>query len=141
MVIQRAKYDLRDTFVKHTILMSQQDKKYWEYLQWEYINKRAALSSITPYLRELGIERTDPVISVPDNSPVITLYLMDQKGISEYGLFDSDGNDRLGKYYNAGFKYLIVNDAGYLKKPFLEGYIDNKIGEYKNIQIFKLSPP
>jgi len=141
MVIQRLRYDTNDTFVKHTILLDDQQKKYWKYIQDKYKNRFEALETITPYLRELGIKRTDHVISVPDGSPNITLYMMDQKGCSEFGLFDKKGNDRIEEFYKAGTRYLIVNDPAYLNNSFLNRYTDNKIGEYKNVQIFKLHIP
>lgn len=141
MVIQRVKYDTEDTFVRHTILLDDKIKGYWKYKEFVYNSKLEALTTITPYLRELGIKRTDIVISVPDISPNVTLYMMDQKGCSEYGLFDADGSDRMGNYIKTGTRYLIVNDPAYLNKPFLSKYIDEKIGEYKNVQIFTLSLP
>ena len=67
--------------------------------------------------------------------------MMDQKGRSEYGLFDRDGNDRIEEIINTGARYLIVNDPAYLNNSFLDRYTDNKIGEYKNVQIFKLFIP
>jgi len=141
MVLQRAKYDMGDTFVKHTVLLDDHQKSFLRSLHNEYRERYEALSTITPYLRELGIERKDHVISVPDESPNITLYLMDQKGCTEYGLFNPDGSDRIGDYFETGTRYLIVNDPGYLNKEFLRPYIDNKIGQYKNVNIFKLTLP
>jgi len=108
MVLQRAKYDMGDTFVKHTILLDDHQKSFWRSLHNEYRERYEALSTIKPYLRELGIERKDHVISVPDKSPNITLYLMDQKGCTEYGLFNPDGSDRIGDYFETGTRYLIV---------------------------------
>jgi hypothetical protein len=141
MVMQRVRYDLGDTFVKHTILLDDQQKSFWRGMHVEYKNRYEALETITPYLRELGIKRTDYVISVPDRTPNVSLYMMDQKGCSEYGLFDKEGNDRIGEYINTGTRYLIVNEPGYLNKPFLGKYIDKKIGEYKGVQIFTLLVP
>lgn len=141
MVIQRMKYDLGDTFVKHTIILDDNDKEFWKYNQDEYETRYKALSSITPYLRELGIKRTDRVISLPDQSPNITLYLMDQKGRSGYGLFNPDGTDRIDQLIESGIEYLIINDPGFLNTGYIQPYINNKIGEYQNVQIFKLSAP
>jgi hypothetical protein len=141
MVMQRARYDLMDPFVIHTILLPEQEKGYWRDMHYHHKIRYEPLASITPYLRELGIRRTDHVISVPDPSPNISLYLMDQKGCSEYGLFNEDGNDRIAKYIETGTRYLIVSDPAYLNKPFLTKYIDQKIGEYKHVQIFTIALP
>ena len=139
MVIQRVKYDVNDTFVRHTITLEDNTKKFWKFSQNEYNNRYKALSSITPYLRKLGISRTDHVISIPDQSPNITLYLMDQKGCTEYGLFEPDGKDRIKKFIEAGTKYLIINDPEYLKMDYIKPFINKRIGEYKNVQIFDLT--
>jgi len=138
MVIQRVKYDVKDTFVKHTIILDDDTKRLWKYDQEKYDKRYKALRSITPYLRELGIKRTDHVISIPDSSPNITLYMMDQKGCTEFGLYRPDVKDRIEQFIESGTKYLIINDPGYLKKDFLQPYIMNKIGEYKNVLIFAL---
>jgi hypothetical protein len=141
MVIQRTKYDLGDTFVKHTIIMDDKTKNFYRNQHEKYERTLNALTSITPYLRELGIQRTDPVLSLPDGSPNITLYMMDQKGRSEYGLKRPDGTHRIDEFIESGMQYLIINDPGYLNNEFIKPYITNKIGEYENIQIFRLSTP
>jgi hypothetical protein len=71
MIIQRMKYELHETFVKHPIIVDEHTKSCWRYHHYP----------ITPYLREPGIQRTDPVLCLPDGSPNITLYMIDQ-GIS-----------------------------------------------------------
>jgi len=139
MVIQRAKYDFKDTFVKHTIVLNDYTKKNLRSIHDEYDNRYKALSSITPYLRKIGIERTDHVISIPDQSPNITLYMMDQRGCTEYDLFGPDGGDRIKQFIKSGTKYLIIIDPEFLKKDYIQPFITNKIGEYKNVQIFELS--
>ena len=141
MVIQRMKYDLNDTFVKHTIIVDENTKRYWRFNHDQYERTLKALTSINPYLRELGIQRTDPVLSLPDPSPNITLYMMDQKGRSGYGLFKPDGSHKIDEFIEAGIQYLIINDPGYLNNEFIKPYITDKIGEYNNVQIFKLSAP
>lgn len=139
MVIQRVKYDAKDTFVKHTIILDENTRKLWQYILEENDRRYKALSSITPYLRELGIKRTDHVISIPDQSPNITLYMMDQKGCTEFGLFEPDGKDRIMQFIKSGTRYLIINDPIFLNPGYIQPFITNKIGEYKNVQIFELS--
>lgn len=141
MVIQRMKYDLRDTFVKHSIILDQNTKGFYNYVHKEYENNLKALTSISPYLRELGIQRTDPVLSLPDPSPNITLYMMDQKGRSGYGLNRPDGTYRMDECIESGIRYMIINDPAFLSNDFIKPYIHTKIGEYENVQIFKLASP
>jgi len=62
---------------------------------------------------------------------------MNQKGCTEYGLFGPDG-DRIQQFIKSGTKYLIINDPGFLNTDYIQPFITNKIGEYKNVQIFEL---
>jgi hypothetical protein len=97
-----------------------------------------ALETITPYLRSLGIERTDKVISIPDISFNITLYLMDQKGWTDYGDVNLNRSEKIAKKIKSGAEYLIINDSTIYKKDNIQPYIKNKIGSYKNIDIYDL---
>ncbi|MCX6233160.1 MAG: hypothetical protein NT175_00330 [Bacteroidetes bacterium] len=103
--------------------------------------------SITPYLRQMGISSNDTIISIPDNSHV-SLYLMNQKGWTEY----TDERFNRGKriHYNQdsigiqssidkGAKYLIINGVKELyTKPYVQSYCSNLIGHYNNVLIFNL---
>ena len=97
-----------------------------------------ALETITPYLRSLGIERTDKVISIPDISFNITLYLMDQKGWTDYGDINLNRSEKIAKKIKLGAEYLIINDSTIYKEDNIQPYIKNKIGSYKNIDIYDL---
>lgn len=105
------------------------------------------LYSIEPYLRSLGIQHDDRVISIPDYSHV-SLYAMNQKGWTEY--VDAQFNRGEKKYYNHdsagiaesienGAKYLIINGIKELYiKPYLQAFSRNLVGEYGNVLIFDL---
>lgn len=103
--------------------------------------------AITPYLRQIGINTNDTVISIPDKSNA-TLYLMNQKGWTEY----TDARFNRGKFikYNQdssdiqqsierGARYLIVNGIEeLLKKPYLLPFTNHLKSVYKNVLIFDL---
>lgn len=103
--------------------------------------------TITPYLRLLGISSDDKVISIPDPGHS-TLYLMNQKGWTEY--IDSRLNRGVPIYYNRdsagiqlsvnkGAKYLILNNIEELfRKPYLQSFCTHLIGRYNNVLIFQL---
>ncbi len=141
MVIQRMRYDLRDTFVKHTIIVDEQEKAYWRYIQGEYERRYRPLESITPYLRELGIQRTDLVLCLSDPTPNESLYMMDQKGRTGFGFFDRDGTNHMDQFMRSGMQYLIITDPGLLNSDYIQPYLEDKIGEYKNVLIFRLKSP
>ena len=138
MVIQRAKYDYRDTFVKHNILINEEDRKFYKYVIDDYQRRFEAFETITPYLRELGLTRDDRVISIPDGSPNISLYMMDQKGVSGFGAGHLKASDRTIHYMELGFEYMIINDPWVLNKEYLKPFLDHKIGEYRNVTIYNL---
>lgn len=93
--------------------------------------------TIKPYIRSLGIEKTDTVISIPDGTNCYTLYLMNQKGYNE-----NNGRDRdslgIAESIRLGAKYLFINNDEYLKKDYVKPFLKNKIGQYGNVTIYKL---
>ncbi|MFH0866703.1 MAG: glycosyltransferase family 39 protein [Bacteroidota bacterium] len=135
----RIKYNPTDTLVKKSFIIDQKHLDLWNWIHWNYSNTFEACETVTPYLRSLGIQRSDKVISIPDQSTNITLYLMDQKGFTDFGYGGLDGEDRIKKFISLGAKYLIINDRSLLDKDYLKPYLEKKIGEYKNILIYNLS--
>ena len=139
-MMNRLKYDVNDPMLKYEIALSKAEKELYAYKQYKYRNTTEALESITPYLRSLGINREDLVISIPDNSINISLVLMDQKGFTDYGYVPTKGKpkERIEEFKSIGAKYLIVNDIDKIEHQEFKPYLQNKIGEYKNVSIFKL---
>ena len=133
----RMKYDKKVFFLTE-IFLSEDEIGYWKWFHWDYDMKSSAYEKVTPYLRSLGIKRTDLVVSVPDQSPNITLSLMDQKGFTSIYSSDENLHDYLPKFIKRGAKYLIVKDLEILKNKRLLKYTKEKIGSFKNIQIYKL---
>lgn len=138
VVIQRVKYDTGDTFVKHTVVLDQTEKGVWIYFENVHNSRYAALDSITPYLRELGIHRTDKVISIPDGSPNITLSLMDQKGFTDFGFNQFRGEERIQRFIELGARYLIINDPSVTGEAYLKPYLHRKIGQFRNVSVYRL---
>jgi hypothetical protein len=94
------------------------------------------MHTITPYLREIGIQPTDKVISLPDGATCYTLYLMNQPGWSGTNFFND--SMQVKKYIALGAKYLVLSEAEPLSRPCLQPFIKNKIGEYGTATIYKL---
>src|SRR5690606_33232957 len=86
-------------------------------------------------LRELGINRKDKVVSVPDLSPNITLYFLNQPGWTE-----AFNNDTYNMHYfvSQGAKYFITSDATYLDNPLYSIYLDSLIGRHEDILVYKI---
>lgn len=125
-------------FIIHNIDFSRRriDQRYGSWMNKTHLEYTKAFETITPYIRSLGIERTDKVISIPDESINISLYLMDQKGWTNFGVtLDSIS---ITQKINAGAKYLFINDSALYDKPFIHPFIKKKIGTYENIDIYDL---
>ncbi|MEO6189721.1 MAG: glycosyltransferase family 39 protein, partial [Saprospiraceae bacterium] len=81
-IITRMKYNVKDLLVNNSFIIDRFDLEYWNWYHWNYDNTLKPLETIKPYLASLGISRDDFVISIPDQSLNISLYLMDVKGFT-----------------------------------------------------------
>ncbi len=101
-----------------------------------YIEDIQPLEKITPYLRSIGIKKDDRVISLSDNSINISLYFMNQKGWTNFGI--SADSARIKEKINLGAKYLIIYNKETYKEQSIQPFIKNKIGVFRNIDIYAL---
>jgi hypothetical protein len=105
-------------------------------LRWISDNRKVnieALEEIQPYLKQIGIKPEDQVISIPDQSFNITLFLLNHRGWTEYG-HDKEHLFSFAK----GAKYLIINDTTLKQEEYLKPHLTQKIGSFKNVEIFKV---
>lgn len=110
------------------------------YAQYAWDQYNGKYDNITPYLRSLGITRDDPVYCTPDISINISLYLMDQKGYTDFFRKDQSFGEKLELFTTAGAKYLILGEEGAIdKEPAAYGL--QKIGEHNGAQIFRIGAP
>ena len=90
--------------------ISEDEKNLAKYFFWDYGNSIKHLEHFEPVLRAAGIKRTDHVLSIPDYSFDISLYLMDQKGYTvarDHLLHDSTVMVR----FMPKVKYVILSDT------------------------------
>jgi hypothetical protein len=93
--------------------------------------------TIRPYLKSIGIKPGDRVISLPDHTNCYTLYLMNQPGnILEE--IKPNTKDLIRTLINKGAKYLVINDTSFLESPELKIFLTQKVGQYNEVQIFKI---
>ena len=78
---------------------------------WNHKQTMGKLPEIQNELRKMGIKRNEIFISVPDNSPNISLYFLDQKGFNVPG--EDFAEDTLWKSRTNFDKaaYLVMNDS------------------------------
>lgn len=137
-VINRMKYSITDSIVKTNFVISKGYTNQWVWFHWNYENHFKAYETITPYLRQIGLKRTDRVLSLSDESINISLYLMDQKGFTAFGYGEMPFDQRMKLYKRNGVEFLIIDTSAYNKQQYLQSYVDVKKGSYKNINIYKL---
>ncbi len=102
-----------------------------------YIKNVKVFEEIIPYIRSLGIKKDDKVLSLSDQSINITLYLMNQKGWTNYGMLAND-SIKIKEKIKLGAKYLFIYDKNTYKGKNIPPFLKNKIGEFKNVDIYKL---
>jgi len=96
-------------------------------------------AEINPKLRKLGITRTDTVISIPDVSFNISLYLMDVKGYTNMGQDNTDSAEIAANIKN-GADYLVIGDTSYHQKAYLNSYLEKKVLSHDNLTVYDLNP-
>lgn len=101
----------------------------------EYKNVSDNTYELEKYIRSIGILRTDKVVSVPDKSSNISLYLMNNPGWTEVY---TKHKFTMKDFLNKGAQYLIIGDSSYLEKPEYTPYLQKQIGVYKNFMIYDL---
>lgn len=101
-----------------------------------YVENIQSFEEIKPYLQSIGIKKNDRVFSLSDNSINISLYFMNQKGWTNYGI--SADSIKIKQKINNGAKYLFLyNEETYMENS-IQPFLKNKIGEFKNIDIYAL---
>lgn len=130
-----------DWFTRITPFISNDEKKLSDWLFFHYRETDQAFETVTPYLRKLGIQRTDKVVSISDPSFNITLYLMDQKGFTLTKDELLNHPEKLEDDLNAGAKYMMVNDTSLARTLLQSGGDLTRLGSYKNVTVLKVSKP
>ncbi|MGB0165942.1 MAG: ArnT family glycosyltransferase [Luteibaculum sp.] len=108
------------------------------YYAWDYTSRFEQVEGLSEYMRDLGFKATDKVISVPDPSPNISLYLLNVKGITNvYGKNKSEDTFRESLEY--GVTHVVVLDSNYLNEfDFIKAYLGEKMGEKNGVSIYPI---
>jgi hypothetical protein len=136
--IVRLRNSSNDNFCQYYPFISNEDKNFSDWFHYNYEATLKPLETITPYLRSLGIKRNDFVVSIPDPSFNISLYLMDQKGFTETEQSLSKQENKLIEYKSKNAKYIIISDINIINLPAFSKIQLKKVGNYKNIVIYKI---
>jgi hypothetical protein len=91
---------------------------------------------IRPFLDSIGISSDDKVLSLSDNSINITLYLMNQKGWTNYGI-ESD-SVKIREKINLGAKYILTTDDATIHDSGVRPFVGEKLGRFRTIEVFEI---
>jgi hypothetical protein len=131
------KYDIGKQWAKNSFILDKEEVKYWEWYHWDYNNTWKELETIEPVFEKAGVKPKDRVVSFPDGSINISLYLMNREGYNDYGHTDSRA-EQVEKAKKWGAKYLVISNIDLLKDESLMPYFENKVGGTEHVSIFKL---
>ncbi len=129
----------QDVLCKYYPFITNEEKNFFDWFHYNYENTLKPLETITPELRRLGIKRDDIVLSFPDPSFNITLYLMDQKGYTATSESLKTDSAFIQNYKNNGVKYLIINDINAFNDLHVNETSYTAVGSYKTITILKVN--
>lgn len=135
----KIRYTSLNVLPKYSIFFQKNALDYWNWWNWHYTGHTEAFETVAPYLRSIGIEPNDKVIVTPDPSPNSMLYLMEQKGFSNFFLNGIPGDQRIKRCLELGAKYLIISETDVYKDESIAPFLEDKIGTFKNIDIYSLS--
>lgn len=111
--------------------------RYRDWMNGWYTKNMVALGELEPLLRAHEVKPDDFVISSPDGSINASLYLMNQRGFTNYGS-DFTNPEIFEDRIEQGAKYLVINDTTLLRNPLIKKYAKNLMLEYKNVRVYDL---
>ena len=106
------------------------------WVNWQvgaYWNRYAEMGAS---LDEMGIAKNDLVISLSDDSFNTTLYLLERKGWTNFSQYST--SEEIKNLINKGAKYLFIADTIKSKKEFLSPFLNERIGDFKDVVVYKL---
>jgi len=94
-----------------------------------------AFFDLEPYLERIGIQYSDIVVCVPDQSPNSAL-----NAINRYGYSEAFNNEtyNINYFQSKGASFLIISDSSYLSNPLYQPFTKKQIGYFKGIFVFDI---
>ena len=93
---------------------------------------------LTDFLKRVGVSEDELVISMPDDSPNNTLYLLRRKGWS-LGREDIPyGTSIEILLKNSSVSYLIISDTSLLYMPDMKPYLTSFQGNFEDLNVYRL---
>ena len=107
------------------------------WVNWDMKENWYRYYNMRDYIRTIGIQPEDRVICLPDQSFNATLYLLNQKGWTNFLKYKE--TSEIDYLIEMGAKYLFIGQPEFLEKEFLAPFLTHPIGEFNGVKIFKLN--
>lgn len=102
-----------------------------------HMERNRSFEKIEPWLREKGIERTDPILVWPERSINIPLYFADQKGWTRFNT-GLENTNRIDDLIKRGLKYFIITEKELREAPYLQPYLQVSMGQFEQAYLYDL---
>lgn len=138
MIITRSHYNPHCPLVKYNIPLKKRERSNWEYRRYRMELVDLQFQGMHKYLRQIGINYNDRVISVDDGTPNLTLSLMHTKGFTEYHYRKNyKGPEKIRRLIELGAKYIVINKHNKLDEV-TQAFLGEKVGQYNDISIYSI---
>ena len=114
------------------------DHRYGDKGRMDLANQTLFLPEMEAFLTGIGVGPGEKVISLPDDSPNASLYLINRKGWSGYNVQHLPGD--MAFYVEKGARFLLIHDTTLLRKPDLQPWLGDPAGHFRDVHVYRLSP-
>ena len=103
----------------------------------ERLNKNFYDAGFRPFIDKIGIGKTDRVISIPDITPNVSLYVINRPGWSNFN-YSEFSPVIIDECITKGAKYLVISDSSMYAIAGMDNYTKDCVGKFGNIYVYKL---
>lgn len=126
------------SYEKEYLTAAETEEGYLKFFFWDHERHERGLFNIEPELERIGCGEDDLVISIPDASFSITLYLMDRKGWSNFNDKNRSAED-VYIHIDKGARFLVINEPEYETKfPWVTEFMDSLVLRHESIRVYNL---
>lgn len=112
------------------------DHRYSDKGRMDIANKTMYLPEMEGFLTGIGVGPEEKVISLPDDSPNASLYLINRTGWSGYNVKHIP--EDVEYYRQMGAHFLIIHDSTLLQDERLQPYLGQLTGEWEGVYVYDL---
>lgn len=117
---------------------SKQNVRYSGWMN-DYQNRFSEIDKLSQSMNELGIPRSERIVSISDDTFNYTLNMVNRRGWTSFYL-QTDNSLKLARHIANGAKFLFVSDFTNTiqEQPFLGSFMSNPIGIFNRLHVFRL---